>query len=284
MSVGQRDDHAVGTRSDQQSGCLRLSEEPCGFTARGQKAGLNGNIVPQKIEIRSCRLIGIAEEIHLELHVHQGSGRSLTGHCIDDVAILARNMESNEWLGPQRGAKRRGRCGRRSRDPDEAKGLIVEDLVHQKRMRTGPQAGIDCKTTLRRFLADEQARLRHACQTGPLGGKAKYLGRILFQPDILAVEPQGGIEEVPDAGIVENLVHARAIHIAGVRDDAEPKAPIDQGAEQRRHIGEQVQPNEPDRRRREHRRSERVTNIEEDRLDGRHRTTDGLATLVCVLA
>jgi hypothetical protein len=48
--------------------------------------------------------------------------------------------------------------------------MTVEDLIHQKRMRAGLQAGIDGKATLRLILADEQASLRHACQTGPLGG------------------------------------------------------------------------------------------------------------------
>src|SRR5260370_1394466 len=100
--------------------------------------------------------------------------------------------------------------------------MTVEDLIHQKRMRAGLHAGSDCKATLRLILADEQAGLRHSFQTGPLGGNSKYFGRILFQPDVLAVEPQGGVEEVADARLVEDLVHARAVHIAGVRYEAEP--------------------------------------------------------------
>src|ERR1700722_1504419 len=149
---------------------------------------------------------------------------------------------------------------------------VVENLVHQKRMRAGPQAGIACKTTLRLVLADEQAGLWRACQTGSFGGNAKYLGRILFQPDVPAVEPQRRIEEVADASSIEDLVQDRAVDVAGVRYDTKPKAPIGQGAEQVRHEEKQVHPNElPGRR--EHRYAERVADIKEDRLDGRHRTT-----------
>ncbi|HEV7545388.1 MAG TPA: hypothetical protein VGO42_12590 [Reyranella sp.] len=55
--------------------------------------------------------------------------------------------------------------------------MTVEDLIHQKRMRAGLQTGIDGKAALHLILADEQASLRHACQTSPLGGNTKYFGR-----------------------------------------------------------------------------------------------------------
>jgi len=55
--------------------------------------------------------------------------------------------------------------------------VTVEDLIHQKRMRAGLQAGIDGKATLRFILADEQASLRHACQTAPLGNRSTRTSR-----------------------------------------------------------------------------------------------------------
>jgi hypothetical protein len=138
--------------------------------------------------------------------------------------------------------------------------MTVEDLIHQKRMSAALQAGSDGKATLRLILADEQASLRHACRTGPLDGNTKYFGRILSQPNVLAVEPQGGIEEVADARLVE-IASTLAPSISPVFD---------------------MMPSRRLRstREREHRRSERVANIKEDRLDGRHRTTDGFAAWI----
>src|SRR5262245_57301514 len=130
--------------------------------------------------------------------------------------------------------------GERNAQADIAQPLVVEDFLHEQRVRRNLPASLQRQATLLSVLTDIQTALGRVLKPSPPGCPAEDLWCVLGETDILTVDQQIMVKKLDDPYVLWDTTDCCPGVITSIRNDPKTQSLVSQLLQDRWHIAKHL--------------------------------------------